>query len=160
MSRHHARRGQSMVEFALILPLFVLLLVGVFDFGRAVYAYNTINNAAREGGRFAIVDQSIPDIQAHAASHAVSLGIPVTDVEVEFRLIATPNVPNSCVGAVPGADNNTVAIVDCIAIITVPYDYTAVTPIIGNIVGTIVMEGESRFKVDFDCEGAECPLGD
>ena len=147
-----------MVEFALILPLFILLLVGVFDFGRAVYAYNTINNAAREGGRFAIVDQSIPDIQAHAESHAVSLGIPATDVVVDFRLISDPT--QACPGAVAGPANNTVGIVDCIVIVTVPYDYTAVTPIIGNIVGTILMEGESRFKVDFNCEGPECPLGD
>ena len=48
-------RGQTLVEFALILPIFVLLLVGIFDFGRAIYAYNTISNAAREAVRVAIV---------------------------------------------------------------------------------------------------------
>lgn len=47
---HHSR-GQSLVEFALILPLFVLLLVGVFDIGRAFFAYIAISNAAREGAR-------------------------------------------------------------------------------------------------------------
>ncbi len=46
---HHA--GQSMVEFALILPIIVLLLVGVFDLGRAFFSYIAITNAAREGAR-------------------------------------------------------------------------------------------------------------
>jgi Flp pilus assembly protein TadG len=45
------RHGQSLVEFALILPLFVLLIVGVFDLGRAFFAYIAISNAAREGAR-------------------------------------------------------------------------------------------------------------
>ena len=51
-------RGQALVEFALVLPILILLLVGIFDFGRAVYAFNTVNNAAREGVRLAIVDQN------------------------------------------------------------------------------------------------------
>ena len=44
--------------------------------------------------------------------------------------------------------------------VTVPYDYTAATPILGAILGTIQMEGRSQFKVDFNCEGPECPLGE
>jgi Flp pilus assembly protein TadG len=45
--------GQSLVEFALILPLFVLIIIGVFDLGRAYFAYIAISNAAREGARVA-----------------------------------------------------------------------------------------------------------
>ena len=44
------------------------------------------------------------------------------------------------------------------AIVTVPYEYEAATPIIGTLLGTIQMEGESQFKVDFNCEGPECPM--
>jgi Flp pilus assembly protein TadG len=43
--------GQSMVEFALILPLMVLVIVGIFDLGRAFFSYIAITNAAREGAR-------------------------------------------------------------------------------------------------------------
>lgn len=43
--------GQSMVEFALILPLFVLFIVGIFELGRAFFAFISISNAAREGAR-------------------------------------------------------------------------------------------------------------
>jgi hypothetical protein len=46
--------GQSMVEFAVLAPIFFLLLLGTIDLGRAVYIYNTISDAAREGARAAI----------------------------------------------------------------------------------------------------------
>jgi Flp pilus assembly protein TadG len=47
--------GQSLVEFALILPVLLVLLVGLFDLGRAVTLSETMNAAVREGARFAIV---------------------------------------------------------------------------------------------------------
>jgi Flp pilus assembly protein TadG len=43
--------GQSMIEFALILPLMVLFIIGIFELGRAFFAYIAISNAAREGVR-------------------------------------------------------------------------------------------------------------
>jgi Flp pilus assembly protein TadG len=48
-------RGQALVETALVLPLFLMLLVGVVDMGRAVWATTSLNSAAREATRFAIV---------------------------------------------------------------------------------------------------------
>lgn len=53
---HRRRTGQGLVEFALVFPIFIMLLLGVFDIGRAVFAYNEITNAAREGVRIAIVN--------------------------------------------------------------------------------------------------------
>jgi len=49
-------KGQELVEFALILPILLVLLLGVIEFGRLIFIYNTIANAAREGARYAIVD--------------------------------------------------------------------------------------------------------
>jgi len=46
--------GQSMVEFAVLAPVFFMLLLGTIDLGRAVYIYNSISDAAREGTRAAI----------------------------------------------------------------------------------------------------------
>ncbi|MHB1319481.1 MAG: TadE/TadG family type IV pilus assembly protein [Anaerolineae bacterium] len=46
-------RGANLVELALILPLLLLLVAAVADFGRAFNSYIVINNAAREGARFA-----------------------------------------------------------------------------------------------------------
>ena len=56
-SRRAHRRGQALVEFALVFPVLVLILLGIFEVGRAVFAYNTLGNAAREGARVAAVNQ-------------------------------------------------------------------------------------------------------
>ena len=47
--------GQGLVEFALVLPIFLAILIGMVDIGRAVWANNAIANAAREGARYATV---------------------------------------------------------------------------------------------------------
>jgi hypothetical protein len=53
MTRRRRRfgRGQALVEFALVLPVFVMLLFGIIDFGRFVYTMNAMGNGAREGAR-------------------------------------------------------------------------------------------------------------
>ena len=53
-------RGQALTEFALIIPILILLIVAAVDIGRGVFAYNSITNGAREGARLAIVNQSEP----------------------------------------------------------------------------------------------------
>lgn len=50
--------AQSLVEFALVLPVFLLLVTGLFDVGRAVWQENSLAYAAREGTRYAIVHGS------------------------------------------------------------------------------------------------------
>ncbi|MEN6328104.1 MAG: TadE family protein [Syntrophomonas sp.] len=50
--------GQSLVEFAMVLPLLLLLLMGIIEFGRIISAYMVINNLAREGARFAAVGKT------------------------------------------------------------------------------------------------------
>lgn len=52
------RCGQSLLEFALMGPVFFLLLFGTVDLGRAVYIYNTISDASREGARAAVPAQN------------------------------------------------------------------------------------------------------
>jgi Flp pilus assembly protein TadG len=148
-------RGQALVEFALIFPVFILLLFGILDLGRAIYAYNTVGQAAREGARVAIVNQieTSPDcsqdrpiqnpltphwsIKACAAKSAVSLGVQPGDVSVSYA--APPGVSLSC--------SPTVA-VGCIVSVTVDYTYNAITPVIGNIVGAIGMSSTSSVPVE------------
>jgi hypothetical protein len=55
MIRRSKPRGQAMVEFALIFPIFILLLVGLFDLGRVIWVNDTLATASREAARFAIV---------------------------------------------------------------------------------------------------------
>ena len=51
-------RGQTLVEFALVLPVFMLLLFGLIDMGRYVYLNSTLSQAAREAARVAAVEAS------------------------------------------------------------------------------------------------------
>jgi Flp pilus assembly protein TadG len=48
-----ANKGQALLELAVVLPLLVLLLLGVFDFARAIRANNAISNMSREGANLA-----------------------------------------------------------------------------------------------------------
>lgn len=58
------QRGQSLVELALVLPLLLVLLAGVLEFGRIFHDYLIITNASREGARVAVLgsdDSAIND---------------------------------------------------------------------------------------------------
>lgn len=55
---HGDESAQSLVEFALVLPIVLLLITGLFDVARAVWQENTLAYAAREGTRYAIVHGS------------------------------------------------------------------------------------------------------
>lgn len=54
-------RGQAMVEFALVAPLLFLMVFGSFEFARFIFFYELLNNATREGARYAIVHGSRSD---------------------------------------------------------------------------------------------------
>lgn len=66
--RRHRRRatarpgaaGQGLVELALVLPLFLGILIGAIDLGRVVWANDTLNSAAREAARYAVVHGGSP----------------------------------------------------------------------------------------------------
>jgi Flp pilus assembly protein TadG len=51
-------RGQSLVEFALTLPMLLVVMFMVTEFGRALYQYNVMAQATREGARVAVVSGS------------------------------------------------------------------------------------------------------
>lgn len=147
--------GQALVEFALIIPIFILLVMGIFDLGRAVYGYNTANNAAREAARLAIVDQTAAHVTTEGVAHAPGLGLSASNVTVDYRAEATPNTANSCGGLTPLK-------IGCVAHVRVDYAYQAITPIIGNLVGTINIVGESQFPIESVCvepTQTSCPKG-
>lgn len=56
MKRHKNEKGQAMVEFALLLPILLILLLGIIDFGWLFYNQLALNNSCREGARFAVVN--------------------------------------------------------------------------------------------------------
>jgi Flp pilus assembly protein TadG len=56
--RRRRSRGQAMVEFTLILPCLMLLILGIYQFGQTYSDYIQVTNAARDGGRKALVSRS------------------------------------------------------------------------------------------------------
>lgn len=81
-------QGQALTEFAFLLPVFLLLMVGLFDLGRAVFQLNTLAHAAQDGTRYAIVhgessnDPSGPGDDAAVVDVVRGAAIGVSDVSV------------------------------------------------------------------------------
>jgi Flp pilus assembly protein TadG len=145
MSRHRRRaRGQALVEFALVVPLLILIFMGLFDAGRAVFAWNTLSNAAREGARVAIVDQTTdvagtPAGATEAANQASGLGLDATDVtKVEVRYLE-PDLTTLCPARSLG----------CVAEVTVHYQFRAITPVIGAVIGPINLAATTQLPIEF-----------
>jgi Flp pilus assembly protein TadG len=103
-------RGAAAVEFALLLPVLLLLVFGIIDFGRALNAQITLTQAAREGARLAAVGQ--PNVVGRTQAAATGLN------PVVVTVTACP------AGAGPGTD----------AAVKTSYVFSFVTPI-GAIAG-------------------------
>ncbi len=74
-------RGAAAVEFALILPLLVLMLVGIMDMGRMVYIRSILESAARAGAQAAFADPgATATIEAAVQTAALAGGVTVTSV--------------------------------------------------------------------------------
>ena len=71
------RRGQTLIEFAACAVLSVCLLIAVIEFGRMVLAYTTVNNAARIGVRYAMVN----GFENSGSSSATALATLTTNVQ-------------------------------------------------------------------------------
>lgn len=148
MSRRskRAQGGQAIAETALVLPVLILLLLGLFDFGRAVYAYNTVSNAARDGARVAIVNQQtdpngVPLAAIEAANQATALDLdPADPNEVRVRYL-TPDLAAACPASWPSWQG-------CVAEVRVQYEWRAITPVVGTILGPIVLSSTTRMTIE------------
>jgi Flp pilus assembly protein TadG len=67
------KKGQAIVETALILPIIILILMGIIDFGLMFNRYLVINNAAREGARNAAVGVSDYEVKNLVSSMTSTL---------------------------------------------------------------------------------------
>lgn len=114
-TRRHGRRrtrGAAAVEFALVAPIFVLLVFGMIDVGRAVMVQDLMTSAARDGARKAILEGS-------TASEVVSQ---VTDY------LAASSVPSATVTVTPNPLNSA-AIGDPVSVtVQVPFDSASWLP--------------------------------
>ena len=77
-----SERGAAAVEFALVLPILVLILFGVIEFGGVYNAQLMVTGAAREGAREMAVGGDLADAEAAAVSAVVVAGADALDVTV------------------------------------------------------------------------------
>ena len=138
-SHRRPGRGQALVEFALAAPLFFLLLLGILEGGRFIYHYETLNNAAREGVRYAIV---------HGAESADRTGPPddpsCADVrqavsDAAFGLVGAGDLtmPDPVYSGPNGASNKRGSTVT----VQVSYAYAPLIPVLPTITITTEASG-------------------
>ncbi len=126
------RRGQSIVEFAIVFPLFLLLVMMIVDFGRAIWYYNAISNGAREGARYAIInspDRTDAVIKQFVREKAV--GVPLVDADITI----TPAVTRTPMDPVE---------------VSVSFQFTPITPLVGDLIGGgVTLESSSSMTVEY-----------
>jgi Flp pilus assembly protein TadG len=69
--------GSELVEMAIVLPIFILLIMGIMDFGFLFQRYELVVNAAREGARLASADASLsnPDVELRVQNYLSNAGL-------------------------------------------------------------------------------------
>jgi Flp pilus assembly protein TadG len=133
------RRGQSLVEFVLILPVLLILLFGIIEFGLLLYNKQVITNASREGARFGIVSRTprrTPDeirvvVGEYIANHLVTSGADTAVTTVD---------PDPTTGAIFG-DDLTVAV-------TFHYDFFALPNFITSLLGGTDLAAYTTMKYE------------
>jgi hypothetical protein len=115
-----SQRSQSIVEFALIAPILLLLLFGIIDFGRLIYVYATLTQAVNEGARVAVRDSAVlpsnVTVQTEVRRHAVDVSLanpcsngPLTSATPPpnqgWIYITEPNPPSTIEPLAPSLQN-------------------------------------------------------
>ncbi len=145
-------RGTTALEFALVLPVFALLIFGIFDIGRYLFVQNTLQFATVEGMRLATVGGTLNGANGNPLSRAASItqeidnvaalaGISGTQVSI-FPITAGYGDPTGWMGELNAGNPG-----DYMRVVTT-YSYTFLTPLIGTFfpggVSTITAQATYR----------------
>jgi len=85
-------RGATAVEFALIVPLLIALLIGIAEFGRAFQVQGTLSAAAREGVRLMALQNDPAAARTAVRNAATSLDPGVTNAQIAITPATCPNL--------------------------------------------------------------------
>lgn len=105
MSRMHSK-GQALVEMAIIIPLLMLLVMGIFEFGRAMYIKNTLTQAARSGARTAVVTPGLvspivdglcsgSSVVVQSTCNSLYSGIDKSDARIDVKVFSPGEDPET-----------------------------------------------------------------
>jgi hypothetical protein len=173
------QRAQALIEFALVSPVLLLLLFGIVDIGRAIFYYDTLNHAAREGARAAVRAsnqlptnndvltavtgqmQGVPVIApcpqgpvTNATPPANSAWLYITEVNPPSTIESSPP-PNA-----PGGEYQAIASGSCSAVnpaggnqqlqITLRFNLVLITPIVAQATADhIVITAAAVFRTEY-----------
>jgi Flp pilus assembly protein TadG len=143
LSTGNRRRGQGLVEFTLVLPVMMLILLVAVDFGRVFFSYIETTNAAREGANYAAAHAAdSPFNSATYASDVTAAALGETNAQGQRGAGSMTVSAPSCV--IPGttptsvacniAAQNAAGIGDQVSV-TVTQPFTFFTPLIGGFFG-------------------------
>lgn len=160
-------RGQALVEFALVLPVFLLLLFGLIDGGRMIYMHTVLSQAAREGARVASVEAGW---MGATGSGCGAAGGPVCPANVTalrsdvltaanrmiqpFAQITNGQLQTRCdpSGGTPTGSWTALTCVSSdagnVASVRVSADFVPITPIISSLLGTVPMSASASMVIN------------
>lgn len=136
MRARNGERGTTLVETAIVMGVLLMFTLGIFDFGRALYTYSFLANAARQGARWAIVRGADCTQLDHCPAKSGSTDIqPFVQSLSEgatkaSNIQATLNFPNG--NDSPGS----------IAQVTVTYPFTFIAPGLSKLSFTMTSTSE------------------
>jgi Flp pilus assembly protein TadG len=90
--RMRSERGATAVEFAMIMPLLIVLVIGIAEFGRAFQVQGTLSAAAREGVRLMALQNDPAAARAAVRNAAASLDPGVTDAQIAITPASCPEL--------------------------------------------------------------------
>lgn len=149
--RQHCR-GLAVVELAIVLPVFLMLLFGIIDFARMFFVQITLQHAMREGGRFGVTGSQLADpVDPHNfQSRLDSIKRVVREAAVgvvmnpaDIHVTSASGLPNDAGG--PG-DTFT---------ISMNYRFQFITPVVGQFFD----DGSHRFTVSTSFRSEPYPPG-
>ncbi len=144
--RRRDQRGVVAVEFALVMPILLLLVFGIIEFGYMLNRDTIVNNSSRDGAREASVAGSWTSICNMVKTEMSAQGIPVPVSCITATAAATyPTAirisckkPDDTACNATSANWSTVAVSGSTAIVNVSYDHTLITPFISAVIGDVV----------------------
>ena len=111
-ARKKGEKGQALVEFALLVPIFLVLLFAIIDFGMGFYSWISVTNGAREGARLGVVMGTEQQIKDQV-----------------YQAVSLPNEGTKMTVTVTGAQGQPGQSV----VVKVDYDYDLITPLAGIV---------------------------
>ncbi len=144
LRRSSSDRGQSLVEFALVLPVFVLFVFGILDGGRAILAYNQMSQATRNVARVA----SVTCFDTTTRCDATTAGSPVKNaIDAQVAGLQGPTTWTAvCIDPATNAPPATCEPGDIVRV-TAASTFSMFTPIIAQALGTVNVSSTSEATI-------------